>query len=251
MSHLWSYLKADLRRFYHYRIFPIVTVIAFAMAVAVGFFPGLNSANALYLSVFILPVIVFSFSLNLEIQAGKDRNTLAPAPKPFTLLGAKVLAATIVQLLPLAFIMLAMILVREVRINYLLLTIAYILGVGGHIIIGLSLSIINRSYRLLPLSYIVYILVFCALPIFFSNGLVPIRLQYYLIFSPAYLAGILLDNIIAGTMYSPLWLIILSVILQIGYPILLACFVVQPFFKRYLGGLITDDSREVANGERP
>jgi hypothetical protein len=108
------------------------------------------------------------------------------------------------------------------------------MGVIVHIIIGLSLSIIAKTSRILSLSYLGYIVVFSLLPILYSNGIIPQAFQYYLIISPAYLSGVLVDYIISDALNPEVWLIILSIVLQIVYAVVLIRFVVMPFFKQYL-----------------
>jgi len=110
----------------------------------------------------------------------------------------------------------------------------YIMGVIVHIIIGLSLSIIAKTSAILSLSYIGYIVIFSLLPILYSNGIIPSSFQYYLIISPAFLSGVLIDYIVSDALNPQLWLIITSVVLQVVYTCLFVRFVISPFFKQYL-----------------
>ncbi|NLZ61986.1 MAG: hypothetical protein GX904_04225 [Acholeplasmataceae bacterium] len=234
MKNYWLLLKADLKRLYQMRVFMLVVIVSFVLGVATGLFPFLNPANALYVSVFILPVLIFSFSLQFEInnQEGLPKTDRPISAAVFLL--SKITSAVLIQLIPLLFIIIALVFIRGHKANYPALVGVYLLGILNHIVIGLSLSIISKSYRILPLSYLVYLLVFCVPPIFFSNGLLPLKLQYFLVFSPAYLSGVLIDNLLAANIYSPLWLLLLSVFLQIAYTVLLSLFVINPFFKAYI-----------------
>lgn len=248
LKNYWTLLKADLKRLFVTRVIVFVIVIAFVLGVATGLFQSLNPANALYVSVFILPVLLFSFSLQFEMNLSELPQTMK-AIKPRELLLSKITAAVLVQLIPLLFIFLALAFIRNLEVNYLLLFLVYLLGVINHIVIGLSLAIISKSYKILSLSYLVYILVFCALPIFFSNGLIPLRMQYFLVFSPAFLSGVLIDNLLAVTVYSPSWLIVLSVFLQIAYTVLLAIFVIHPYFKLYLRDTFVLSDEKTSGGD--
>jgi len=59
-------------------------------------------------------------------------------------------------------------------------------------------------------------------------------MEYFLIISPAFLSGVLFENIVFGYLFSDLLLVILAVSLQFVYLFLLIYFVVRPFFKKYL-----------------
>ncbi|MFA7144456.1 MAG: hypothetical protein WC088_04245, partial [Candidatus Izemoplasmatales bacterium] len=152
---------------------------------------------------------------------------------------AKILAAVTIEILPfIGYVIITLIrssaFVNSIHINYFFLFLVYVMGVIVHIIIGLSLSIIAKTSRILSLSYLGYIVVFSLLPILYSNGIIPEAFQYYLIISPAYLSGVLIDYIIFDTLNPELWLIILSIVLQIIYAIVLIRFVIMPFFKQYV-----------------
>ena len=183
-----------------------------------------------------MPVVIFSFSLKADFLEGK----IIPCDKgecsPYTLLLTKTASALILQLIPILFYILVLEIVRDISISFVALFFAYVLSVIVHILIGLSLSIISKTNKILSMNYVVYILVFCMGPIFFANGLIPTKFQYFLIFSPAYLSGVIIDNILAGIMYSPIWLVVLSIVLQFVYAAILCRFVIYPFFKIYLDG---------------
>jgi len=181
-------------------------------------------------------VVIFSFSLKADFLEGQ----IIPCDKdecsPFTLLFTKIASALLLQLIPILFYILVLEIVHNISISYVALFFAYVLSVVVHIIIGLSLSLISKTSKILSMNYVVYILVFCMGPIFFANGLIPTKFQYFLIFSPAYLSGVIIDNILSGIMYSPIWLVVLSIVLQFVYATILCLFVIYPFFKVYLNG---------------
>jgi hypothetical protein len=72
------------------------------------------------------------------------------------------------------------------------------------------------------------------MPIFYQEGLIPEFFQYVLIVSPAYLSGVLFQEVVYGYVFSPNWLLVLAVVLQLAYIGLLSYFVVMPYFKSYL-----------------
>jgi ABC-type Na+ efflux pump permease subunit len=234
MKRFYDMIKDDLRRLCEYRIFHFIVVLSFLFSMAIALFPMIDPSNFIYITIFILPVIVFSISLFIE----KEEKTLTPllfSPlKTHSIVFSKIVSSLLVQLIPIFFFIIALLIVNLYRINYVLLFLAYFLGSFVHIIIGLSLSMISKTSKILSISYIGYIIVFSITPILFSNGIIPYRYQYIMIISPAYLSGVLIDNILAHQMYSSLWLILLSIGLQIVYSGVLMWFLIFPHFRQYL-----------------
>ena len=112
MKNYWLLLKADLKRLYQMRVFMLVVIVSFVLGVATGLFPFLNPANALYVSVFILPVLIFSFSLQFEIN---NQESLPKTDRPISaavFLLSKITSAVLIQLIPLLFIIIALVFMR-------------------------------------------------------------------------------------------------------------------------------------------
>jgi len=226
---------------YEYRIILFVTILTFVFAMAMAIFPDIDISNFIFFNIFILPVIIFSISMFI----GREEHTLLPETTsglaPFLIVVAKILSAAIVELIPITAFTIVL-RYTGFETNYFLLYLVYMLGVIIHIIIALSLTIISRKSSTLTLNYLVYILVFSASAILFSNGLIPLSAQYFMLISPAYLSAVLVDNIIAITSFSPSWLLIVSVILQIVYGFLLVWFVIRPFYRLYVISSISSES---------
>lgn len=233
----------DLKRLYQYRIVFFVLALTFLFGMSVIFFPGF-APNFLYISIFILPVIIFSISLFIEREENTVADLIAPNTPTLLVVATKVVAATLLELIPfLGFVVASLIRTSPfsngVEIDYILLFLSYVLGVVVHIVIGLSLSIIAKKSSILSLSYIAYVVVFSISPILYSNGIIPEGFQYWLIISPAFLSGVLIDTILLDSLDPEVWLLILSVGLQIVYAGILVAFVIRPFFKQFL--VFTDD----------
>ncbi|MBN2503707.1 MAG: hypothetical protein JXB20_00010 [Bacilli bacterium] len=224
----------DFKRLYEYRIVHMILVISFLFAVTIGFFEQINPSNLIYVIVFIMPVVVFAFSLHSDFLTGQLVSCEDESCSPMKIFIAKLSTSLTLQMIPFVLISIVLLAVRQLDFSLGLFFLGYLLSVGVHIVIGLALALISRSEKILSLSYVVYIIIFCMGPIFLSNGLIPSKFEYFLIFSPAYLSGVLLDNILAGVAYSPTWLIWLSVLIQMAYAIVLALFVIRPFFRDYL-----------------
>ncbi|MDD3113411.1 MAG: hypothetical protein PHT56_03380, partial [Candidatus Izemoplasmatales bacterium] len=193
------------------------------------------------------PVVVFSFSLHSDRVEDQVFPCEAEKCKPMTIVLGKIGSALLLELIPLVFMMLILGLVERLNISYWGLFFAYLLGASVHIILGLTLSIISRTNRILSLNYVVYILVFCTAPIMYYNNQIPLKYQYFLIFSPAFLSGVLIENSLVQSPYSPVWLIVLSVFLLIAIGVLLVIFAVRPFFQHYMERIQKNKRRNVAD----
>jgi len=224
----------DLKKLARYRIISIVAILSVLFGAILIFFPDLDPAIIIYVTIFVMPVIVFSIDLTTD----ESEDTLASKDKPdagpYLVLGAKISASLILLLLPIAIYAIVLGMFRQYEMSYSLFILTCLFSSLIHILIGLSLAIISKDYRMLPLNYIVYIVVFCAAPIFFSAGIIPNKYEYLMLFSPAFLSGVLTDNILVGYAYSDTWLLVISPLLLALWGALLTIFVVFPFFKNYL-----------------
>jgi ABC-type Na+ efflux pump permease subunit len=239
MKHFFRLVWEDLKRFYSYRILHFILVLTFLFGMSMIFFPAFGLTNFLYVATFILPVIIFSISLFIEREEKSVSRLVSSSTGTLKIIFAKIFAALGLELIPfIGFVIGSLVLghsfSNDIGIDYVALFFAYVLGVLVHIIVGLSLSIIAKSSRILSLSYITYIIVFSIAPILYSNGIIPEGFQYFLIISPAFLSGVLLDTIISDALNPEIWLLWLSVGLQIVYAGVLVTFVIRPFFKQFV-----------------
>jgi len=132
--------------------------------------------------------------------------------------------------------------ILNIDFNVFLFLLVYLLAVIMHVTIGTVLAIISKSNSIMSASYIAYIVIFSLIPIFYTQGLIPVAFQYVMVISPAYLSGILFQEIYFGYAYSPEWLIVLAIVLQFIYIFGLTYFIIRPYFKSYL--LYTMDKDE-------
>lgn len=224
----------DIQRFVEYRILHLFLAIIFLFTAAMALFPSMNPMNFIYVSIFILPVVLFSISMYIEREEGTLIPLLNTSCKCSTVLISKILSAMSLQLIPIILYSLVFRFVHQFDISYFAFILTYLLGSLVHIVIGLSLSIISKSNTILSFSYVAYIIIFTLPPIFYENGMIPLSFQYVLMISPAYMSGVLLGNILVGTMYSSLLMILLSIFLQFVYLGVLIYIVTLPFLKAHL-----------------
>ncbi len=233
MTNFKSLLFNDLKKLYDHRMILFVGILTFVFSMAMAVFPDLDQSNFIYFNIFVLPVIIFSTSMFI----GREEDTLLPLiigkVKPMVMAFSKILSAAIIELIPIICFTIILNYI-DFETSYWLLFLTYMLGVILHIIIALSLAIISQNSSTLSLSYLVYVLVFGGSAILYANGLIPLSAQYFMLVSPAFLSSVLIDNILVGTTYSEPWLIVASIVLQLGYGFLLTWFVIRPYFKSYI-----------------
>ncbi|HKL47574.1 MAG TPA: hypothetical protein VJ878_02805 [Candidatus Izemoplasmatales bacterium] len=230
MKRYLELIKKDIICLSRYHFLSMVAGLSFFFALLIGltdFFPPMIY---IYFSVFVLPVI--SFSVNLIIQDQQDENKSEVSIRESTI--SKIISATLIQLIPIIIYLIVLIFVLNYEFNIILFTLVYLLGALMHIVIGLTLSIIAKTPFALSLSYGVYLIVFSIIPIFYSVGMIPNDFHYLLIISPAYLSGVLFEEIIHPSNNFTLWFPLISVTLQFIYMFIMYRFVISPFIKDYM-----------------
>ena len=199
-----------------------------------AFVPAIDPLLFIYITVFILPVIIFATSVYIEYE----ERTLLPLAvcdcSSFEIILAKVTSALILLLIPFILYTLVMLFVLHMSYSVILFLLVYLLSAVVHMVIGVVLAITSKSTSIMSIGYIAYIVVFSVTPIFYSSGLIPQFFQYVLIISPAYLSGVLFQEIIFDYAFSSVWLITISILLPIVYIVVLSRFVIRPYFKSYL-----------------
>ncbi|XMB72464.1 ABC transporter permease [Mycoplasmatota bacterium WC30] len=234
MKHFKQIIKNDFKNFLQYNILQIVLVLSILFAAAMAFVPSIEPLLFIYVTVFILPVIIFATSVFIE----SEERTLLPLTvcdcSSIEIIFAKIVSALVLLLIPFILYTLVMVFVLHMSYSIILFLLVYLLSAVVHILVGVVLAITSKSSSFMSVGYIAYIVIFSVTPIFYSSGLVPEFFQYVLIISPAYLSGVLFQEIILDYAFSSEWLIILSVLLPIAYIVLLSRYVIRPYFKTYL-----------------
>jgi len=235
-------VKSDFRYYYKFGIIQTVVILSVLFAGLMAFFAQIDVLIIIYITVFVLPVIIFAISFFLE----SEEKSLLPlaicdCPSMVPIL-AKMTSAILLLLIPFILDSLVMTFILNIDFNVFLFLLVYLLAVIMHVTIGTVLAIISKSNSIMSASYIAYIVIFSLIPIFYTQGLIPVAFQYVMVISPAYLSGILFQEIYFGYAYSPEWLIVLAIVLQFIYIFGLTYFIIRPYFKSYL--LYTMDKDE-------
>ena len=234
LSRFIQIIKNDFKNYLRYSVLQTVLILSVLFSVSMAFFPQIDPLILVYITVFILPVIILSISIYIE----NEEKTLFPLAmcdcSALEIILAKVVSALLILLIPLILYIIIMFTVLHMSFNVLLFILIYLLSAVIHIIIGIVLAIISKSNHIMSISYIGYIVIFSVMPIFHQQGLIPEYFQYILIVSPAYLSGLLFEQIIIGYIHIADWLIILAILLQLIYIGVFTMFVIRPYFKSYL-----------------
>ena len=234
MNNILRIITHDFKNFAKYHIIHMTLIVSLIFALAMGFFPEIEPLLYVYLTVFVIPVIMNSITLFIE----KEDDNLIPehlkTSKIREIISGKVLSSLLLQLIPLILYLIVMAFVLNVNFNLLLFSLAYLVGVLIHILIGFSITILSKSHLHMMSLYIGYIAIFSFLPFISLMGLIPNSIEFLFIFSPGYLVGIIIENITFTYLFSPLYLVIIACILLIVYIVMLILFIISPFYKKQI-----------------
>lgn len=234
MNRFVQIVKNDFRNYLRYGVLQTVLILSVLFSVTMAFFPQVNPLILVYITVFVLPVIILSISIFIE----NEEKTLFPLAicecSALEIILAKLVSALLMLLIPMVLYVIVMFTFLNMSFSVWLFILTYLLSAVTHIIIGIVLAIISKSSNIMSISYIGYIVIFSVMPIFYQQGLIPEFFQYILIVSPAYLSGILFEQIIIGYIHTTDWLVIIAVVLQLIYIGIFTMLVIRPYFKSYL-----------------
>jgi len=227
-------IKNDFKNFRQYNILQTVVIISILFALSMVFIPSIEPLLFVYVTVFILPVILLSVSIYIE----NEEKTLFPLAMADCncqeIILAKMTSAIIMMFIPFILYIIIMYAVLGMTFNFIMFFLVYFLASLIHIVVGIVLAIISKSSQIMGASYIAYIVIFSVMPIFYSESLIPTFFQYVLIVSPAYLSGLLFQEVMFVFSNVSTILVVLAIVLQIAYIGLLTYFVIRPYFKSYL-----------------
>ncbi|MGD9761688.1 MAG: hypothetical protein AB7U52_04620 [Candidatus Izemoplasmatales bacterium] len=234
MKNYLKIIRNDFINFNKYRILHMTVIVSLVFALAMGFFPTIEPLLFVYISIFVLPIIIHSITLFIE----NEENAVLPYSltknKLHEIILAKISSSLLMQLIPLVFYLIVIVFVLNVNFSILLFILTYVVGVTLHIIIGFSITILAKNYQAMVIMYVGYIILFSFVAFINLMNLIPDSISYLFIFSPGYLVSVLFSNITFGYLYSSLLLIILSASLLLIYTGLLLFLLVKPYYKKLL-----------------
>lgn len=146
-------------------------------------------------------------------------------------LQAKIVVNVINSLITVAFISLAVYLIKGVTYNYLLLVPAVVIVTVAHTLIGIRLSYSAKDFTSLLVSFFVYIFLFLLPSVFAAFGLIGAEVARYLILLPPEASSILIH---AGFQEVELWRILVGYGYLAILSVFLFLFAVKPKFNEYV-----------------
>jgi hypothetical protein len=227
--HVWN----DLKRLFDYQVVQITLVLSLVFALMMALMPQIDVIHFVALSVFIVPVIMLSIAAFLRKEEGFDDEPVATNKRAAYWLGVHACSAIAIETIPFVLYSFVLLLFRTTVFSYGLYIVTYFSGALLHVLIALYLAMSAKNPRQLAYGYIVYVLVFSITPILYSNGIIPYAFQYWMLISPAYVSGLLIDNVLTGVQFSSDWLILLASLLQAALIVSLSIFALIPLYRRH------------------
>ena len=234
MKKIIEICKNDLKNYMNYRMLHMILIVAVVFALAMGFFDQMNYLLFIYISIFIFPVIIHSIMLFIE----REENNYLPKSlcdaKLSEVILAKYLSSLLLNLIPFILYTVILFVVINVNFSFILFLLVYILGLLVHIAIGYGIAIISKNHIKMLAMYVAYIVICSFVPFISLMNYIPDNLDYIFIFSPAYLSAILLENISFGYLFSDVFLIIISIVLQLAVITALMIWAIIPYYKEHV-----------------
>lgn len=234
MKRFWNEVVHDLKRMIDYQVLQITLVLSLVFAAMMALMPSIDAIHFFSLSLFIVPIIMFSIATFLRKEELTEEGVPCSVKLAAFHLGSHAVSALIVETIPFVLYGLVMVLFRSSAFSFPLYVLAYFSGAFLHVLIAMYLALTSQTLRQLALGYIVYVLVFSMTPILYANGIIPYLFQYWMLISPAYVSGLLLDNVLTGIQFSSDWLIALSAVIQVSGILLLFRFALIPLLCKSL-----------------
>jgi hypothetical protein len=229
--HVWN----DVKRLFEYQVLQITLVLSLVFALMMGLLPQIDVIHFVALSVFIVPVIMLSISAFLRKDDECDVEPFTTNKRAAYWLGVHVSSALVIETIPFVLYSIVLILFRTTVFSFGLYFLTYFSGAILHVLIAFYLAMTAKNPRQLAYGYIVYVLVFSITPILYTNGIIPYAFQYWMLISPAYVSGLLIDNVLTGVQFSSDWLIFLAAVLQTALIGILSIFALIPLYRRHFG----------------
>lgn len=144
---------------------------------------------------------------------------------------SKILVNALNSLITVAFISLAVYLIKGVTYNYWLLVPAVLLVTVVHTLIGIRLSYSAKDFTSLLINYMIYVFVFVLPPVFAQFGLIDASVSRFFILLPPEASRILIASGFAGV---ELWKILFGYGYLALFSLLMYRFSVKPKFNEYM-----------------
>ena len=119
-----------------------------------AFFPQINPLILVYITVFILPVVILSISIYIESEEERLFPLAVCDCSSIEIILAKLVSALLMLLIPLVLYIIVMFTVLHMNYSVLLFILVYLLSATVHILIGFVLAITSKSSHIMLYCYI-------------------------------------------------------------------------------------------------
>lgn len=235
MPNLLTLVKAEFYRLNKYNLFTANFVVLIMWVVLAYFLEGEVLLRFIPFIFFMDSVMMTILLVGATLFYEKKEHTInsimvAPVTEN-EFLFSKILVNVLNSLLTVAFISIAVYVIKEVTFNYLLVIPAIILVTTVHSLIGIRLSYSAKDFTSHLINYMLYVFIFALPPIFALFGIIDESVSRFFILLPPEASNILINTAFAETeawrvIFSYLYLIVLSAVLY--------KFSVKPKFNEYL-----------------
>jgi fluoroquinolone transport system permease protein len=235
VSRLAVLIKGDFERLNKYNLFTANFVVLLLWVLVAWFLEG-EVLRQFIPVVFLMDSVMMTVLLvGATLFYEKKEHTInsimiSPVTEQEYLL-AKVIVNVINSLITVAFISVAVYLIKDVTYNYLLLVPAVVMVTAAHTLIGIRLSYSAKDFTSLLVTFFIYSFVFLFPSIFAAFGIIDTRVADYLILMPPEASSILIS---AGFTEVALWKILFGYGYLAALSAALYLFAVRPMFNEYV-----------------
>ena len=235
MTNLPTLVKGEFLRLNKYNLFKANFAVLLLWMILAYFLEGEALPQFMPLIFFMDSIMMTILIVGATLFYEKKEHTInsimvTPVTEDEYLL-SKIVVNAINSLITVAFISIAVYLIKEVTFNYLLVIPAVITVTVLHTIIGIRLSYSAKDFTSHLTNYVLYVLIFVMPPVFALLGVIGEQVARFFILLPPEASGILIT---AAFRETELWKILFSYAYLAILSVLLYFFMVKPKFNEYL-----------------
>ena len=235
MTNLPTLVKGEFLRLKKYNLFQANFAVLLLWLLSAYFLEGEVLLQFMPLIFFMDSIMMTILLVGATLFYEKKEHTInsimvTPVTEDEFLL-SKIIVNAINSLITVAFISIAVYVIKEVTFNYLLLIPAVLTVTVLHTIIGIRLTYSAKDFTSHLINYMLYVFIFVMPPMFALLGVIGESIARFFILLPPEASGILINAAFTET---ELWEILFSHAYLAILSVLLYFFMVKPKFNEYL-----------------
>lgn len=235
MTNLPTLVRGEFLRLNKYNLFKANFVVLLFWLLLAYFLEGEALLQFMPLIFFMDSIMMTILLVGATLFYEKKEHTInsimvSPVTEDEFLL-SKIIVNAVNSLISVAFISIAVYLIKEVTFNYLLVIPAVITVTVLHTIIGIRLSYSAKDFTSHLINYMLYVFIFVMPPMFALLGVIGESIGRFFILLPPEASGILIN---AAFRETELWKILFGYAYLAILSVLLYFYMVKPKFNEYL-----------------